>query len=50
MMPSIAKRCLFIGVKLPAMLFLIVLGFMMEFLVELPFMVMTRLDGRRSRR
>ena len=46
MMPPIAKHCLFIGFKLPGMIVLIIIGFMMEFIVELPFAIMTRLDGR----
>jgi hypothetical protein len=46
-MLPIAKRTLFYGIKLPFILVLIILGFMMEYIVELPFNVLTRLDGRR---
>jgi len=46
-MLPIAKRTLFYGIKLPFILLLIILGFMMEYIVELPFNVLTRLDGRR---
>ena len=46
-MLPIAKRYLFYGIKLPFILLLIILGFMMEFIVELPFIVLTRFDGRR---
>lgn len=45
-MPPIAKRYFFYGIKLPFFLLLIILGLMMEYIVELPFNVMTRLDGR----
>jgi hypothetical protein len=45
-MPPMAKRYLFYGIKLPLILILIVFGFMMEYLVELPFEIMTRLDKR----
>ncbi|MGD9330673.1 MAG: hypothetical protein PVJ53_05135 [Desulfobacterales bacterium] len=41
-----ARKALFYWIKLPCILFLIVLGFMLEYLVELPFIVLTRLDGR----
>jgi hypothetical protein len=46
-MTSMVKHYLFYGIKLPFMLLLIILGFMMEFIVELPFTVMTQLDARR---
>jgi len=46
-MQRLAQQSLFYGIKLPFMLVLIVLGFMMETLVELPFALMTHLDGRR---
>jgi len=46
-MLPIAKRYLFYGIKLPFILLLIMLGFMMEYIVELPFIVLTRLDRRR---
>ena len=36
-MTPMAKRYLFYGIKLPFMLLLIILGFMMEFVVVLPF-------------
>ena len=46
-MPATARRYLFYGLKLPLILILILIGFMMEYLVELPFNVMARLDVRR---
>jgi len=46
-MLPIAKRYFFYSVKLPLILLLIIIGFMMEYIVELPFIVLTRLDGRR---
>ena len=46
-MLPIAKRYFFYSVKLPFILLLIILGFMMEYIVALPFIVLTRLDGRR---
>ena len=46
-MLPIAKRYIFYGIKLPLILLLIILGFMMEYIVELPFIVLTRLDRRR---
>jgi hypothetical protein len=49
-MPPTAERWLFRAIKLPCILILILLGFMLEYLVELPFMLMTRLDGRRRPR
>ena len=45
-MTPTAKKALFYGVKLPFMLILMIFGFMMEYVVELPFNVMTRLDAR----
>ena len=45
-MASTAQKALFYGVKLPFMLILMIFGFMMEYMVELPFNVMTRLDAR----
>lgn len=45
-MLPIAKRYHFYGIKLPFILLLIILGFMLEFIVELPFIVLTQLDGR----
>ena len=45
-MPTTARRCLFLGCKLPLIMILILVGFMMEYLVELPFNLMTRLDAR----
>ena len=44
------KQALFYGIKLPFMLLLIIFGFMMEYIVELPFNVMTRLDARPYRK
>jgi len=49
-MLAMARKAVFYGIKLPFMLFLMLFGFMMEGLVELPFNVMTRLDGRSHRR
>lgn len=46
-MPATTRRYLFYGLKLPLILMLILIGFMMEYLVELPFNVMARLDARR---
>jgi len=46
MLPK-CKRYIFYFIKLPLILLLIILGFMMEVIVELPFIVLTRLDGRR---
>jgi len=46
-MTPLAKHSLFYGIKLPFMLLLIVLGFMMEFIVVLPFAVLTQMDARR---
>lgn len=45
-MTPAAQKAIFYGVKLPFMLILMIFGFMMEFVVELPFNVMTRLDAR----
>lgn len=45
-MPRMARQLLFCGVKLPLILILILLGFIMEYLVELPFELMARLDSR----
>jgi hypothetical protein len=42
-----AKHYLFYGIKLPFMLLLIILGFMMEFIVVLPFAVLAQMDARR---
>ena len=42
-----AKHALFYGIKLPFMLLLIILGFMMEFVVVLPFAVLAQMDARR---
>jgi hypothetical protein len=44
------KQVVFIGVKLPFMLFLMIFGFILEYVVELPFNLMTRLDARPPRR
>ena len=49
-MPAKARRFLFYGVKLPLIMMLILVGFVMEYLVELPFNLMTRLDARRRLR
>lgn len=49
-MPPMAKQVLFYGIKLPFMLLLIIFGFMLEYVVELPFNVMTRLDTRSPRK
>ncbi len=46
-MQRLAQQSLFYGLKLPFMLLLIMLGFMMETIVELPFAIMAHLDGRR---
>jgi hypothetical protein len=46
-MTPMAKRYLFYGIKLPFMLLLIILGFMMEFIVVLPFAVLAQMDARR---
>jgi hypothetical protein len=46
-MTPMAKHYLFYGIKLPFMLLLIILGFMMEFIVVLPFAVLTQMDARR---
>lgn len=46
-MTPMAKHYLFYGIKLPFMLLLIILGFMMEFVVVLPFAVLTQMDARR---
>lgn len=45
-MPEKARRFLFYSLKLPLIMILILVGFMMEYLVELPFNLMTRLDAR----
>ena len=45
-----AKQILFYGVKLPFMLLLMIFGFMMEYVVELPFNLMTQLHARPLRR
>jgi len=45
-MPAKNRRFLFYGVKLPLIMILILVGFMLEYLVELPFNLMTRLDAR----
>lgn len=45
-MAPMTQNALFYGIKLPFILLLIILGFMLEYLVELPFNVLTRLDGR----
>ena len=44
-MLPVAQKAIFYGVKLPFMLILMLFGFMLEYLVELPFSVMTRLDA-----
>jgi len=44
------KRIIFYSIKLPFILFLIIFGFMLEYIVELPFNLMTRLDARLPRR
>ena len=44
------KQVVFYGVKLPFMLLLMIFGFMLEYVVELPFSLMTRLDARPRRR
>jgi hypothetical protein len=44
---AMAKHYLFYGIKLPFMLLLIILGFMMEFIVVLPFAVLAQMDARR---
>lgn len=44
------KQVVFYGVKLPFMLLLMIFGFMLEYVVELPFNLMTRLDARPRRR
>jgi hypothetical protein len=44
------KQVVFLGVKLPFMLFLMIFGFILEYVVELPFNLMTRLDARPPRR
>lgn len=46
-MQRLAQRTIFYGLKLPFMLVLIILGFMMEAIVELPFAIMVHMDGRR---
>jgi len=46
-MTPLAKHALFYGIKLPFMLLLIILGFMMEFIVVLPFAVLAQMDARR---
>lgn len=46
-MTPMAKRYLFYGIKLPFMLLLIILGFMMEFVIVLPFAVLAQMDARR---
>ena len=45
-----AKQVVFYGVKLPFMLLLMIFGFMLEYVVELPFNLMTRLDAKSRRR
>ena len=49
-MPTADEGYLFYTIKLPFILILILVGFIMESLVELPFNLMTRLDGRRRPR
>ena len=44
------KQLHFYGIKLPFMLLLMIIGFMLEFIVELPFDLMTRLDTKPPRR
>jgi hypothetical protein len=44
------KQVVFYGVKLPFMLLLMIFGFMLEYVVELPFGLMTRLDARPRRK
>lgn len=44
--PPATQKVIFYGIKLPCMLILMIFGFMMEYVVELPFNVMTRLDAR----
>jgi hypothetical protein len=39
------SRIVFYGLKLPAMLVLIVCGLMLEFLVQLPFLICFYIDG-----
>jgi|GEM_PF-2158292 len=46
-MTPMVKHCVFYGIKLPFMLLLIILGFMMEFIVVLPFAVLAQMDARR---
>jgi hypothetical protein len=47
---SKVERYLFNTIKLPLILILILVGFIMEFLIELPFNFLTRLDARRGPR
>ena len=44
------KQVVFLGIKLPFMLFLMIFGFILEYVVELPFNLLTRLDARPRRR
>ena len=46
-MPRLVRNTIFYLIKLPFILMLILVGFAMEYVVSLPFAVMTRLDGRR---
>ncbi|MEN8246383.1 MAG: hypothetical protein ABFS43_15955 [Thermodesulfobacteriota bacterium] len=43
------SRAYFSIIKLPVILFTAMLGFMLEFVIELPFMVLCMLDRRRGR-
>ena len=45
-MPTTAWRCLFWLCKMWLIMILMLVCFMMEYLVELPFNLMTRLDAR----
>lgn len=49
-MHSTLKPYRYYLLKLPLTLLLILVGFIMEYLVELPFNLMTRLDARRRPR
>jgi hypothetical protein len=51
--PEISRRVLkvyFIVIKLPLILFAIVAGFIFEFIVELPFIILIFLDYRASKK
>gem|GEM_PF-2037069 len=47
---TILRKMEFYLIKLPFILFLITFGFLMEFVIELPFLIMTKLEHLFSQR